>query len=358
MIIATARGVTPNINSHIEYFERLVADLKAIRDGVGPTEAELRTAPVIDQYELSARSAPCLIGELRGHPRIADGPSRTSDLWVIAPELGWARTFSRYYNLGRHVSELNKASEPSDADASDSDISSSPEKPVRQLDTQTPNNTSIDVFGRILPVNPGEPDMPRLVLLRNSVRCLHCGDVIESEHNQDYAECHCGNIAINGGRAYACISGAGLSDASYLPLHKFRDGKSHAGNAFVPFLNGNFAWEGGDGFAFHRLLAALLSGEAPDLESLRPLALRRLGYLVETVLADTPDSVNRIKLQALVSEIWVNLSEGAGTNSEDGMRDWLPSEFAGLDDASEKWGISVGMNQRIRRNLKSFIDFS
>ena len=41
MIFLTARGLSPQIELYIDRCERLLADLKAIRAGEGPTEADL-----------------------------------------------------------------------------------------------------------------------------------------------------------------------------------------------------------------------------------------------------------------------------------------------------------------------------
>ena len=64
-----------------------------------PGEDDLASAPVLDDWALSLRSAPCLVGRPDGHP--TPGPlSVTSYLFVHAPELGWARTWSRFDLFG------------------------------------------------------------------------------------------------------------------------------------------------------------------------------------------------------------------------------------------------------------------
>lgn len=83
--------------------ERLLADLKAMRNGRAPSGPELAEAPILDRYLQGVRPVPCLVGEASGHPTL-QGVGRliyTSDLWVHAPEAGWARTLSRWYRLGR-----------------------------------------------------------------------------------------------------------------------------------------------------------------------------------------------------------------------------------------------------------------
>ena len=39
-------------------------------------------------------------------------------------------------------------------------------------------------------------------LTRNAVKCLSCGDVIESTHRHDYKHCKCGNAMVDGGLDY------------------------------------------------------------------------------------------------------------------------------------------------------------
>ena len=37
---------------------------------------------------------------------------------------------------------------------------------------------------------------------RNSVQCLLCNAEIESKHRHDFVTCPCGNVSVDGGRAY------------------------------------------------------------------------------------------------------------------------------------------------------------
>lgn len=108
MIFLTARGLSPSIDLYVNRCERLLADLQAIRSGIGPTDADLAMAPIIDFYQKSYVPVPCLVGHVRGHPRLPDGPARTSDIWVAAQEEGWVRTLSRYYRLGLPPEEASK----------------------------------------------------------------------------------------------------------------------------------------------------------------------------------------------------------------------------------------------------------
>ena len=72
-----------------------------------PGVQELEAAPLLDPFAISTRSLPCLprnathcrVGGNGGHP-ILKGPTvTTSEVWAIAPELGWARIYSRLYPL-------------------------------------------------------------------------------------------------------------------------------------------------------------------------------------------------------------------------------------------------------------------
>jgi hypothetical protein len=40
------------------------------------------------------------------------------------------------------------------------------------------------------------------VVLRNSAKCLRCGDEVESKHVHDYKSCKCGAMAVDGGLQY------------------------------------------------------------------------------------------------------------------------------------------------------------
>jgi hypothetical protein len=91
------------LDLEIDRLVRLTADLMAIRHSRGPTTSDLEVAPILDNWERGTRPASCLIGNVFGHPmRPGMGrPVATSDLWVLAPDKGWARTMSRWYRLGR-----------------------------------------------------------------------------------------------------------------------------------------------------------------------------------------------------------------------------------------------------------------
>ena len=38
--------------------------------------------------------------------------------------------------------------------------------------------------------------------IHNRIKCLKCGDIIESEYRHDFKTCSCGACAVDGGRDY------------------------------------------------------------------------------------------------------------------------------------------------------------
>ena len=88
--------------SEVDRLQRLATDLMMLADGhfnVG------QNAPVLTNWIRTTRNATCLAGEVTDHPRLPGNGRRiiTSDLYVIAEELGYARTISRWYRLGRPI---------------------------------------------------------------------------------------------------------------------------------------------------------------------------------------------------------------------------------------------------------------
>ena len=81
---------------------RLNDDLARIAAGTAPAADELGDAPILDHWAYASRFAVCLAGATVGHPKLGNRPLvATSELFVIDPLHGWARTFSRFYRLGR-----------------------------------------------------------------------------------------------------------------------------------------------------------------------------------------------------------------------------------------------------------------
>lgn len=39
-------------------------------------------------------------------------------------------------------------------------------------------------------------------LIKNAIKCNHCGDIIESKHTHDFKWCSCETVAVDGGLSY------------------------------------------------------------------------------------------------------------------------------------------------------------
>jgi hypothetical protein len=102
-MIAIVNGRQPcaELEFEIERLRRLAYDLDDIRQGRHPGRKILEQAPTIEGWRLAARPTACLTGRVSSHPHVReDGIVVTTDLWVIAPAFGYARTLSRFYALG------------------------------------------------------------------------------------------------------------------------------------------------------------------------------------------------------------------------------------------------------------------
>ena len=44
-------------------------------------------------------------------------------------------------------------------------------------------------------------------LIHNRIKCLRCGDIIESTHHYDWVQCSCGACFVDGGHDYMRIGG-------------------------------------------------------------------------------------------------------------------------------------------------------
>lgn len=75
----------------------------------GPDAATLAAAPVLTRWQAILLTPNlCLAGEVTGHPLLEVDFITTSPLIVLAEDLGWARTLSRFYRLGPAL-EINLA---------------------------------------------------------------------------------------------------------------------------------------------------------------------------------------------------------------------------------------------------------
>lgn len=41
----------------------------------------------------------------------------------------------------------------------------------------------------------------KVVILRNRIKCNHCGEIIESEYRHDFKQCSCGAVCVDGGKS-------------------------------------------------------------------------------------------------------------------------------------------------------------
>ncbi|SCX28102.1 hypothetical protein DSM25558_4373 [Agrobacterium sp. DSM 25558] len=81
----------------IPRLQSLLADLETLASPggyAGPNEAV-----IIRNCMLTHRAAPCLVGEMIGHPTIKDGPGATSELFYLDRKRQLGRTLSRWYHF-------------------------------------------------------------------------------------------------------------------------------------------------------------------------------------------------------------------------------------------------------------------
>lgn len=100
-IIIDRHGIRGDLMGDIAALESLLRDMNRIEDGNFPMPEELERAPLIDRYLVAPRQVGALVGQIHGHPHVKGPVSVTSELWVLAEHLGWARTYSRFYRLGQ-----------------------------------------------------------------------------------------------------------------------------------------------------------------------------------------------------------------------------------------------------------------
>ena len=68
----------------------------------------------------------------------------------------------------------------------------------------------------------GKERYPKLT--RNAVRCLRCGDVIESKNIHEWVRCSCGAVAVDGGLSYRRRTGF---ESDMEELSEFEDESAH-----------------------------------------------------------------------------------------------------------------------------------
>ena len=101
-ILVAPSGAPLNLQDELERLRCVVADMEALARGAHPGHAVLADAPLIDRWAIGSRTTHCRTGVVAGHPVLgSDRLVRTSDLCILAPSHGYARTLSRFYRLGR-----------------------------------------------------------------------------------------------------------------------------------------------------------------------------------------------------------------------------------------------------------------
>ena len=109
--------VRADIHKDIDRLEQLAADLEVV-SGLTPFPLEKLlarsqpNAPILEDWRISFRPVVCLQGRATGHPELPGEhrPIVTSEIHLFSDELGWARSVSRFYRLGRPFSVLRKDS--------------------------------------------------------------------------------------------------------------------------------------------------------------------------------------------------------------------------------------------------------
>ncbi len=98
----------------IDKLEALVADLWVISSPFDHRRLynshAMASAPLLEDWRLVFRSMPCLEGLATGHPLLPgrQRPIITSNLWLLSPELGLARSLSRWFRLGQPANGASK----------------------------------------------------------------------------------------------------------------------------------------------------------------------------------------------------------------------------------------------------------
>ena len=84
---------------------RLGDAIEASIAGDGPTQAELDAAPLLVDWDNVADVCPVLRGTLAGGQAV----EVTREIFLFAPQAGWARTLTRLYRLGASANDMSEA---------------------------------------------------------------------------------------------------------------------------------------------------------------------------------------------------------------------------------------------------------
>lgn len=90
----------PSVRHAAKLVQALASDLRRLEQNIPLTVEQRIDAPLLDQWMITYRLEPALVGMVRGHPIRADGLVLTSGLFFLDRQQGFARTLSRYYRLG------------------------------------------------------------------------------------------------------------------------------------------------------------------------------------------------------------------------------------------------------------------
>lgn len=66
--------------------------------------------------------------------------------------------------------------------------------------------------------------MEKRRILKNALKCLRCGDIIESKHRHDFQTCSCGNFSVDGGHDYIRrVYGQGMLKKDFIDLTEYEE---------------------------------------------------------------------------------------------------------------------------------------
>ena len=57
-------------------------------------------------------------------------------------------------------------------------------------------------------------------IARNKIKCLSCGDTIESKYTHDFQTCSCGSCSVDGGLSYVRVLAKDFSMVEYLTEYR------------------------------------------------------------------------------------------------------------------------------------------
>jgi hypothetical protein len=99
-ILHRGAGPFPELARLASRLGKLAEDLERIARGEHPSSSDLRDAPILFEWRVYIAPIPHLVGLVHGHPHLPDGGiCHTSELYTFDPDVGYARTLSRFYRL-------------------------------------------------------------------------------------------------------------------------------------------------------------------------------------------------------------------------------------------------------------------